>query len=147
MLFYSILVQCHFLNNFLLFEQLVRNCSILSSSLPNMYLLCTFSQWLSLVSSFLKILSHTSWQSSQDFKKHINESVCRLRKTVQLLFLHVTFLVASAAQMHPVSDNHTETLNDGTEKTTKDNPETKVSRVAFLVISFTLDATHLQKPG
>lgn len=73
--------------------------------------------------------------------------MCRLRKTVQLLFLHVTFLVALAAQMHPVSDNHTETLNDGTEKTTKDNPETKVSEVAFLVISFTLDATHLQKPG
>lgn len=146
MLFYSILIQHHFLNNFVLSEQLVRNCSILSSSLPNMYLLCTFSQWLSLVASFLKIPSQTSWQSSQDFKKHINESVCRLRKTVQLLFLHITLLVFLAAQIHPVSDNHIETLHDGREKATKDNPETKVSGVAFLVISFTLEATHLQKP-
>lgn len=66
---------------------------------------------------------------------------------VQLLLLHVTLLVVLAAQIHPVSDNHTETLNDGREKATKDNPETKVNEVAFLVISFTLEATQLQKPG
>lgn len=57
MLFYSILVEYHFLNNILLSEQLAGNCSILSASLPNVYLLCTFSQWLSLVASFLKIPS------------------------------------------------------------------------------------------
>lgn len=59
----------------------------------------------------------------------------------------MTLLVALAAQIHPVSDNHTETLNDGREKATKDNPETKVGGVDFLVISFTLEATHLQKPS
>lgn len=118
-LFYSVQVQYHFLNNFMLSEQLARNRSIASTSLPNMYLLCTFSRQLSLVASFLKIPSQTSWQSSQDFKKHINESVCRLRKTVRLLFLHVTLLMVLAAQIHPVADNHTETLNDGTEKATK----------------------------
>lgn len=78
---------------------------------------------------------------------HVNDSVCRLRKTVQLPFLHVTLLVVLAGQIHPVSDNHTETLNDGREEAAKDNPETKVGEVAVLVISFSLESTHLQKPG
>lgn len=49
-----------------------------------------------------------------------------------------------AAQIHPVSDNHTETLYDGRELAAKDNPETKVGGVVFLVISFALEATLLQ---
>lgn len=49
-----------------------------------------------------------------------------------------------AAQIHAVSDNHTETLFDGRELATKGNPETKVGGVVFLVISFALEATHLQ---
>lgn len=70
--------------------------------------------------------------------------MCRLRKTVQLSVLHVTLLVVLAAQIHAVSDNHTETLFDERELATKDNPETKVGGVVFLVISFALEATQLQ---
>jgi len=62
---------------------------------------------------------------------------------IQLSVLDVTLLVVLAAQIHPVSDNHTETLYDGRERATKDNPETKVGGVVYLVISFALEATHL----
>jgi len=136
-----------FLECIMLFEQLERKYSIVSASLPNMDSLCVISQWLSAVVSFLKIPSQTSWQSSQDFRKQVHESigswVFRLRKTLQLSVLHIT-LVVLVDQTYPVSDNHTETLYGGRKMATNDYQEIKVGGVVLSLISFTVEAAHLQ---
>lgn len=67
----------------------------------------------------------------------------RLRKTLQLSVLHIT-LVVLVDQTYPVSDNHTETLYGGRKMATNDYQEIKVGGVVLSLISFTVEAAHLQ---
>lgn len=47
-------------------------------------------------------------------------------------------------QTYPVSDNHTETLYGGRKMATNDYQEIKVGGVVLSLISFTVEAAHLQ---